>query len=834
MCPRTPLPSLILLCLCSLAPAAEPKRDCYGDPLPEGAIARLGNLPLRHEGGIQSAAFTADGKTLVICEPLSFSFWDPATGKCVRSRPLDRSVAMEIMRLSDDARILMLGDFKNVLHFIDTASGAEQGTLNHARCGSIWGWPYLSRDGKILAAIHRFPPTDQTSIAVWDVERGKLLHEFKEPPLGRVAPHGLIALTPDGKQLILPHADGSLHLVDVASGKEIRAFEMPPPRSRTAGALRFSRLSLSPDGRYLAFGGPVTPWTVCEVATGKRLCQLEPAQSPNQALAFTPNGRFLAVASPLNEIRLIGVLSGKEIRKLSNNKPAHSQMLVFSPDGRTLADFPSGSTIHLWDVVAGRRLHPPVGHELGVQALAFFPDGKRLVSADGNGDMLVWNIASGQPLAQRVHNRGTVSLTVDRDGETVRFAGNDCSVHEWDLRTGHAEVWQRVSDVPYTNLLALSPDGRSLAILVPNGGVRAQRKGPVTSELRLYDLKTNKSIVLPRPTEQSWVGHLTFTPDSRRLAASCADGVLRLWDRDTGKLVRDVQNARLDGSPVHLAFAPDGRSFIALMRNKLRLREIASGADRLQIPPVPNMFSLAYSPDARFIACGGWDGRILVYSAVSGDQLAQWQGNQGYIHALAFSRDGRLLASGGHNGTILIWEVPKHERSDLVLKEGDLDSFWLELGDRDAPDANHALAGFAAAPEQTLPFFRKQLSAIGKQLEGSQYADLIAKLDDDSFKVREKAMRELALAGADAADALRRELNNSPSAEVKRRIEDLLGRLKTGGYSQRLRFLRALEVLERIGSPQAKNVLRSLVGQSLPPDLREEVQASLSRLGGKP
>jgi WD40 repeat protein len=824
---------------------AEPARDRFGDPLPEGAIARLGNLPLRHEGAIQSAAFTADGKTLVTCEPLFISFWDPKTGECMRTRPLDRSVAMSIRRLSDDAKVLMLGDSKNVLHFIDPASGAEQHRLDHSQCGPIWGWPYLSRDGKILAAIHRTPAAiRQTSIAVWDVESGKLLHEFKEPSLAQVAPHGLIALTPDGKQLVLPHADGSLHLVDVASGKEVRAFEMPPPSPGFRPSLRFPSFVLSPDGRFLVLGDSGYPLCVCELATGKLLHQLRPSQGSKGRLAFTANGRFLA-ESAFNEIRLFGVLSGKEIRKLPKKPPATSPILAFSPDGRTLAEFPSGPTIHLWDMDAQRRLHPPVGHEAAIKSLAFFPDGKRLVSADQTGEMRVWDISSAQSLAERTYNYGAACLTVDKDGETVRYAGNDSSTHEWDLRTGREEVRPRVVDKLPATYLALSPDGRSLAVLVPNRA--APQKAWDAPELRLYDLKTNKSIVLPRPTEQGGFGYLTFTPDNRCLAASHTDGVLRLWDRDTGKRVREVPRMSLDGPPVHLAFAADGRSLLALTGeqeavplgrgrpivrrvSKLRIREIASGEDRLQLPPLGNMFSLAYSPGARFIALGGWDGQIFVYSAVSGKQLALWQGNQGYVFALAFSRDARLLASGGANGTILIWKVPQDDSVPVVRKSEEAESLWLALGDTDAAVANRALAGLAADPTKTLPYFKDRLSSLGKELDRKQFAEWIAKLDDDSFKVREQATRELALTGADAADALRLALQNSPSAEAKRRIEDLLARLKRGGDSQRLRFLRAVEALERIGTPQAKDVLRSLAGQSLPPDLREEVQTSLQRL----
>ena len=221
----------------------------------------------------------------------------------------------------------------------------------------------------------------------------------------------------------------------------------------------------------------------------------------------------------------------------------------------------------------------------------------------------------------------------------------------------------------------------------------------------------------------------------------------------------------------------------------VRIREIASGADRLQIPPVPGSVStLAYSPDTRFLACGQSDGRIVVYSAVSGNQMAQWQGKQGSVRALAFSRDSRLLASGGANGTILIWEVPKDEAMPAVLKAEKAISLWQTLGDSDAAKANRALAALIAAPAQTLPLFKERLRPIGNPRDGERLARLIAELDDDSFKIRERATRELAIAGADAADALRRALHDDPSVEVKRRIEDLLSRLKKGGDARRLRF----------------------------------------------
>ena len=264
MYPQSRLWSLLLLSLGGASLAAEPARDGFGDPLPDGAVGRLGSMRLRHAHAILTADFSADGKTLAACDGNGLSFWDVSTGKQVRRLAMPNPAGVRLRRFSADGKTLIQSGYDNILRFFDSATGAERHTLNHASCGSLQALD-TSRDGARLVAIH------QASIALWNVADGKLLHEFKGPQIVPLSPYGLVALTADGKQLVLPHADGSLHLVDCASGKEVRAFEMPPVRPGIPPFLRVQRLALSKDGRYLAYGGSATPLTVCETATGKRL-----------------------------------------------------------------------------------------------------------------------------------------------------------------------------------------------------------------------------------------------------------------------------------------------------------------------------------------------------------------------------------------------------------------------------------------------------------------------------------------------------------------------------------------------------------------------------------
>jgi hypothetical protein len=104
-------------------------------------------------------------------------------------------------------------------------------------------------------------------------------------------------------------------------------------------------------------------------------------------------------------------------------------------------------------------------------------------------------------------------------------------------------------------------------------------------------------------------------------------------------------------------------------------------------------------------------------------------------------------------------------------------------------------------------------------------------LDDDEFTVRERASAELAKLGEGAREVLEAARQTTKSAEVRRRAQELLDKLQGPVPSPEvLRSLRAVEALERIGSPDARRLLEELAGGAPPARLTQEAKASMERL----
>src|SRR5262245_41248973 len=131
MCPAIPQ-ALLFTCLGlshGLAAPPAPRADRYGDPLPEGAVARLGSVRLRHAGRPDHACLPGGKTVLTAGSDRMLRFWDLASGRQVRAVQLrGKAGPGHCVTLSPDCKTLVAHDGGQLV-FWEVASGKEIKTL---------------------------------------------------------------------------------------------------------------------------------------------------------------------------------------------------------------------------------------------------------------------------------------------------------------------------------------------------------------------------------------------------------------------------------------------------------------------------------------------------------------------------------------------------------------------------------------------------------------------------------------------------------------------------------------------------------------------------------
>jgi hypothetical protein len=238
------------------------------------------------------------------------------------------------------------------------------------------------------------------------------------------------------------------------------------------------------------------------------------------------------------------------------------------------------------------------------------------------------------------------------------------------------------------------------------------------------------------------------------------------------------------------------------------------------------------------VSDGNGESKVVFWETVSGNIRSEYEGHRGPISALAFAPDSRTLATGGWDTTVLLWDLTgKQSLGKLAntLTAQDRASLWSELESSDARTGHQALIRLVAAPADAVTIVARELKPVPHQpITDREIDTLIADLDADPFETREKASRALELVGKRAEAALRKALANKPSPEKRRRLQELLDALNgTTPSAALIRALRSVELLEQLGTPEARRHLEALAQGNPHAPLTLAAQAALRRLSGQ-
>ncbi|MCI0461325.1 MAG: hypothetical protein L0Z62_30625, partial [Gemmataceae bacterium] len=773
------------------------------------------------KGHFFSIALSPDGQTLAVCWFGDIELWNLQQKKKVRTVP--RPPPMDGVRLNDTALAFspdgkLLADLSNfyeadkerfgapVVRLLDSGTGREKLRIKVKEEGSADELSF-SPDGKWLAwRICDFgKPEDRRRLCnAWT---GEVMHTYETFGM-RSGTIFRPTFTPDSKQLLDLTPDGSaLQFLDVETRKVKRTVRHLAgrwtPGTGDAGTLDVS-LAISPDGNLAAALG------------GMR-------------------------STILKDIRLFDLKKETILPALKGHTSTVRQVR-FSRDGENVVTFSSDAReAYVWEAKTGKQT--------------------ARLSLPGFGDFWAASWSS---------DGSTLALLSDPDQKKRR------EIMVWDPVAGK-EV-QRIKEaeptkwayVPY-----LSPDGKTLAVWTP-----AIYNQDYPTWLRLYDVATGKERLILQPRFPRAKGlrvaiptgpTVVFSADGRLLAvAHNGEREVRLWDTLSGRELRPILRPLEDwrpGQPLTnygMALSPDGR-MVALVRNGgAILWEVATGRPRRQYGTLHpdcklgheeklSSFVPAFSPDGRLLALsvrgsellpaqaggrplvrGAEPPAALILDVATGKELARLAGHQSAIWSVAFAPDGRRLVTGSEDTTALVWDISRLGKAAPATKELSpkaLDRLWAELRGDAAEKAYDAILALASARRQTVPLLQKRLRPAPAPDE-QEVARLLAGLDAAPFAERQKAGAALERLGQPVLPALRAALDRKPPLETRKRLEALLERITARPLTpDEVRAVRAAEALERIGTPEARQVLQTLAGGAAGAPATEDARVALRRLG---
>jgi WD40 repeat protein len=598
-----------------------------------------GALPAQPPG-IESIAFSPDGRALATATASHVRLWDPAR------------------------------------HALVASIGQQYLTPN--------GVSY-SPDGRLLAV-----PTFN-ALTLWDAS----------PPYRKIGSlpglklgFGTAAFSPDGRMIATPDMGGTVHLFALPSRRLLRVLKL---FSRTTDRLEFDPV----DPSVLAAVGDHQTVKLVNVRTGARLESLPGNSDPiySTAIAFSPDGRSIATAATSHRVRIFSTRGSRLLATLSGNTNVVDG-IAFSPDGRTVATA-SGRDATLWDPTNGAPLTtlPPLA--TGVDHVQFSPDGSLLaVSSIEDGTVSLWRMRGsiffdrfnryrvafnhrGDELAA-VDGGGALELRDTRsrrlrrllrpdprepgvgsttrdvafspDDRMVATAGKN-AVWVWDVRTGAVVARVGVPRVDFVSSLAFSPDGHTISV--------ASGTGPPIFLIDLASRRITGRLELPAGGYLGGYSRLLYTAGGRFLIAEGAKVVM--WDLHTKRVVRT-----LNTSPGAIALSPDRHTLAAGYGNgSIVLWDLRTGhraASQLNsfgghLGPVQDS---AFSADGRTLASAGQDATVKLWDvAGSGKLITTLSGHSDPVNSVAFSPDG-TLASGGQDGALIFWDRDPQREIRLI------------------------------------------------------------------------------------------------------------------------------------------------------------------------
>ncbi|MEM9816592.1 MAG: NB-ARC domain-containing protein [Cyanobacteria bacterium P01_D01_bin.6] len=291
--------------------------------------------------------------------------------------------------------------------------------------------------------------------------------------------------------------------------------------------------------------------------------------------------------------------------------------------------------------------------------VSFCPTGK-LLAASGEDTIWMWTFPDLSPIAQfKTHSLLSFGLAFNSDGSLLAYSNCDAkTIRVWGTQDGQLKHIFQQTGRAYK--IAFSPDGRLLAC------------GGDDGIISIWNIETGE--LLHQLTENMGsVWSVDFSPDGRNIASGSDDNIIRLWNIANGEILhrwQDTDSIRAVIFHPHTPFLISGgydRQIKIWHTETKELMQIFSG----HASPIG---SLSVSPDGQLVASGSQDQSIRIWQLETGRCIRTLLGHSSSVWDVSFSSDGTVLASVSDDHMLRIWDC--NTGKSLTKKQGHSYRVW--------------------------------------------------------------------------------------------------------------------------------------------------------------
>ena len=308
--------------------------------------------------------------------------------------------------------------------------------------------------------------------------------------------------------------------------------------------------------------------------------------------------------------------------------------------------------------VAAVEIVPQIGHAGAVTSGAFSRDGTHLLTGSEDGTLKLWDLATTRLVRTFSGHKGEVTVVaLSPDGSRALSGGKDKTIRLWEVATGRPirTIYAHLDSSSDVGSVAFSPNGRRL--LSSSRGEGAAK---------LWDADTGRLVrTFRHSTKSAFHSNVTaavFSPDGTRVATGgVGDHTVNLWDAETGQTLKTFGDLpdKTFGYRLNLAFSPDGTLLLSADTRSLKLWDTATGT------PIRTLAShglgeygitfVAFSPDGAFALTSDRENGLEHWLVATGQLVRTLKPNLG--EPVAITLDATRVLSKHPLNQLKLWDA---------------------------------------------------------------------------------------------------------------------------------------------------------------------------------